>query len=111
MERSLLLFQNSLKSEKSFGTYFRNLNLFRRFIGSEDFDSITRTKSEKLQIFLEDYIMDLKGRDIKTAAAIIAIVKGQFLLLMFCILFCRVFELLDLIYRNYFLGRMRIKKG
>jgi hypothetical protein len=44
------LFQNSLKSEKSFGTYFRNLNLFRRFIGSEDFDSITRTKSEKLQI-------------------------------------------------------------
>jgi len=62
MERSLLLFQNSLKSEKSFGTYFRNLNLFRRFIGSEDFDSITRTKSEKLQIFLEDYIMDLKGR-------------------------------------------------
>ena len=52
--------------------------------------------------------MDHKKRDIKTAAAIIAIVKGQFLLLMFCILFCRVFELLDLIYRNYFLGRMRM---
>jgi len=52
--------------------------------------------------------MDHKKRDIKTAAAIIAIVKGQFLLLMFCILFCRVFELLDLIYKNYFLGRMRI---
>ena len=50
--------------------------------------------------------MDHKKRDIKTAAAIIAIVKGQFLLLMFCILFCRVFELLDLIYRNYFLGRI-----
>lgn len=45
MERSLLLFQNSLKSEKSFGTYLRNLNLFRRFIGSEDFDSITRTNT------------------------------------------------------------------
>ena len=53
--------------------------------------------------------MDHKKRDIKTAAAIIAIVKGQFLLLMFCILFCRVFELLDLIYRNYFLGRIRVE--
>ena len=62
MERSLLLFQNSLKSKKSFETYFKNLNLFRRFIGSDDFDSITRIKSEKIQGFLEDYIMDLKTR-------------------------------------------------
>ena len=62
MERSILLFQNSLKSKKSVETYFKNLNLFRKFVGSEDFDSITRIGKDQLQIFLEDYIMDLKGR-------------------------------------------------
>ena len=62
MERSLLLFQNSLKSEKSFVTYFKNLDFFRKFVGSEDFDSITRISQEKLQVFLEDYVMSLKGR-------------------------------------------------
>jgi integrase/recombinase XerD len=62
MERSLLLFQNSLKSEKSFKTYYKNLDFFRRFVGSEDFDSITRINPEKLQVCLEDYIMDLKNR-------------------------------------------------
>lgn len=62
MERSLLLFQNSLKSEKSFVTYQKNLNFFRKFIGSEDFDSITRIEPEKLQILLEDYIMSLKQK-------------------------------------------------
>ncbi len=62
MERSILLFQNSLKSEKSFETYFKNLNLFRKFIGADDFDSITRIDPIKLQIFLEDYIMNLKGK-------------------------------------------------
>ena len=62
MERNILLFQNSLKSEKSFVTYFKNLNFFRRFIGTKDFDSITRINHQRLQVFLEDYIMDLKGR-------------------------------------------------
>ena len=62
MERTLLLFQNSLKSEKSFVTYFKNLDFFRKFVGSEDFDSITRISQEKLQVFLEDYVMSLKGR-------------------------------------------------
>jgi len=62
MERSLLLFQNSLKSEKSFETYYKNLDLFRRYIVTDDFDSITRTEHDKLQVLLEDYIMNLKGR-------------------------------------------------
>jgi hypothetical protein len=54
MERSLLLFQNSLKSEKSFVTYLTNLNMFRKFVGSEDFEPITRIEYDKPQIFLED---------------------------------------------------------
>jgi integrase/recombinase XerD len=62
MERSLLLFQNSLKSEKSFVTYLKNLNYFRKFINVDSFDSMIRVPQDKLQIFLEDYIMDLKTR-------------------------------------------------
>ncbi len=56
------MFQNSLKSEKSFETYYKNLNLFRRFIRVDDFDSITRVEQSKLQVYLEDYIMSLKGK-------------------------------------------------
>lgn len=56
------MFQNSLKSEKSFVTYLKNLNYFRKFIKADDFDSITRIPRDKLQVFLEDYIMDLKNR-------------------------------------------------
>ena len=62
MERSILLFQNSLKSEKSFVTYYKNLNFFRKFLRVDDFDSITRIDPKNLQVSLEDYVMDLKGR-------------------------------------------------
>lgn len=62
MERSLYLFQNSLKSEKSYKTYYTNLNLFRRFCTANSFDDLTRISPKKLQELLEDYVISLKQR-------------------------------------------------
>lgn len=60
MQRSLLVFQSSLKSEVTVKQYTWYLNKFIDFYKLRDFDSICKIESQKLQIMIEDYIMDLR---------------------------------------------------
>lgn len=58
MERSILLFKNSVKSEHSIKTYVDKLNRFMEFAGVSSYDELTM--KENLQELLEDWIMTLK---------------------------------------------------
>jgi len=62
MQRSLLVFQNTLKSEVTIKQYTWYLNKFIDFYKLRDFDSIVKIEPRKLQEMIEDYIMDLKKR-------------------------------------------------
>lgn len=61
MKRSILLFENSLKSKKSCETHYKNRNLFRKFIGADDLTQEPESNMTN-SIFLEDYIISLKER-------------------------------------------------
>jgi len=57
MERSLLLFENSVKSKITFREYLKRLEKFRKFCNADSFDLLSRMVPAKLQEMLEDYIM------------------------------------------------------
>lgn len=60
MQRSLLIFENSIKSEATKKEYLKSLHRFMNFYHLKDFDGILRIQSSKLQIMVEDYVMHLK---------------------------------------------------
>jgi len=62
MQRSLLLFQNTLKSNVTVIQYTWYLQKFIEFYKLRDHDSLLTIDPQKLQIMIEDYIMDLKKR-------------------------------------------------
>ena len=57
MERSLLLFENSVKSKITFREYLKRLEKFRKFCNAGSFDSLSRIEPANLQEMLEDHIM------------------------------------------------------
>ncbi len=57
MERSLLLFENSVKSKITFREYLKRLEKFRKFCNADSYDSLSRIEPAKLQEMLEDHIM------------------------------------------------------
>jgi len=57
MERSLLLFENSVKSKITFREYLKRLEKFRQFCNADSFDSLSRIEPVNLQEMLEDHIM------------------------------------------------------
>jgi len=57
MERSLLLFENSVKSKITFREYLKRLKKFLEFCNADIFDILSRIEPAKLQEKLEDYIM------------------------------------------------------
>lgn len=61
-QRSHLLFENSIKTEETREKYFYYLKKFKEFYKLRDFDSIIQIPVGKLQIMVEDYVMDLKKR-------------------------------------------------
>lgn len=61
-QRSLLLFENSIKSEATREKYLYYLSKFKDFYKLRDYDSILQIPTEKLQEMVEDYVMDLKKR-------------------------------------------------
>jgi len=61
-QRSILLFENSIKSEETREKYFYYLKKFKEFYKLRGFDSIIQIPVGKLQIMVEDYVMDLKKR-------------------------------------------------
>ena len=60
MQRSILIFENTIKSEASRKTYLYHLNKFLTFFNVKDYDGLASVPQEKLQIMLEDYVMHLK---------------------------------------------------
>lgn len=61
-QRSLLLFENGIKSEATKVEYLKNLNRFKGFFKLKDYDSILGISEKKLQEMVEDYVMDLKNK-------------------------------------------------
>ena len=57
-----MLFENSIKTEETREKYFYYLKKFKEFYKLRDFDSIIQIPVGKLQIMVEDYVMDLKKR-------------------------------------------------
>lgn len=62
MQRSLLLFENSLKTERTRAKYLYYLNQFKTYFKLKDYDSILTIPVPELQIMVEDYVMLLKKR-------------------------------------------------
>lgn len=62
MQRSLLLFENSLKTEPTRKMYLYFLDKFKDFYNLKDYDSIIVLGESRLQIMVEDYVMMLKKR-------------------------------------------------
>jgi len=60
MQRSLLLFEESIKSEKTRKIYRFALNKFIEFYKLKDHDSRIKTDPKMLQTMVEDYVMALK---------------------------------------------------
>ena len=61
-QRSILLFENSIKSEATKVEYLKNLNRFKDFYKLKDYDSILGIENKKLQEMVEDYVMDMKAK-------------------------------------------------
>ena len=62
MQRSLLLFENSLKTEATREKYLYYLGRFKDFYKLKDHDSILTIPIKQLQIMVEDYVMMLKKK-------------------------------------------------
>ncbi len=62
MQRSLLLFENVIKSKETLKRYKYYLDIFLKFYHLKDCDSLVSMNNDKLQIMIEDYVMDLKKR-------------------------------------------------
>ena len=60
MQRSMLIFENTIKSSATRKTYLYHLNKFMSFFDVKDYDGLAVIPQEKLQIMMEDYVMHLK---------------------------------------------------
>ncbi len=58
--RSLLVFEQAIKSDETKKIYLYWLDKFREYSGSKTYDSLLLVDSKELQIKLEDYLFDLK---------------------------------------------------
>ncbi|MCH8914739.1 MAG: hypothetical protein IIA82_02660 [Thaumarchaeota archaeon] len=54
MQRSMLIFENSIKSSATRKTYLGHLNKFMSFCGLKDYDGLAAIPQEKMQIHVED---------------------------------------------------------
>jgi len=59
-QRSLLLFEQALKTEATKKTYKYQLSVFLKFYHIKDFDSLLKIDNSKLQEMLEDYLFHIK---------------------------------------------------
>ena len=60
MQRSLLMFNESIKSEATRINYLGNLNKFLAWSKLKDYDAILKVDDNTLQVMLEDYVFHLK---------------------------------------------------
>ena len=67
MERSLMLFESSVRSKYSLKQYKYNLEKFREFAKVKDYETLASLDSETIQNMLEDYVMMLRERGLTQA--------------------------------------------
>ena len=60
MQRSYLLFENSIHSSETRKVYTWALNRFMKFYKLKDYDSLAFMDNKMLQVMVEDYVMALK---------------------------------------------------
>ena len=58
----MLIFENSLKSDKTRKIYVYQLNKFVTFCNVKDYDGLANMDQSELQIMVEDYVMYLKKK-------------------------------------------------
>ena len=64
----MLLFKNSIKTKRTYETYLYNIEKFREYYKLRDIPSIITVEPKKLEIMIEDYIMEMKNRDLSRSA-------------------------------------------
>lgn len=62
MQRSLLLFQNSIHSKETLRVYQYSLDKFLSHFKLRDYDSLARMDTKMLQQMIEDYVMEKKSQ-------------------------------------------------
>ena len=61
-QRSIIIFNHVISSEDTKKCYLNELKRFKEFYKIRDYDSLTTIEPKKLQIMIEDYIMQRKGK-------------------------------------------------
>jgi len=61
-QRSIAVFENSIKREGTRKTYRHALEKFKEYYKIKDFDSLLTIPDEKIQVMLEDYLFYLKKK-------------------------------------------------
>ncbi len=66
MQRSFLVFSNSIRSKETLRTYTWGLNKFMSFYKLKDYDSLAGMDSKMLQIMIEDFVMKKKSEGLSS---------------------------------------------
>ena len=64
MQRSLLLFKNSIHSEETYRVYKYELDRFINFFKLRDYNSLASMDAKMLQTMIEDYVMEKKSKNL-----------------------------------------------
>jgi len=62
MQRSLLLFKNSIHTEETYRVYKYELDRFITYFKLRDYNSLKSMDAKMLQIMIEDYVMEKKSK-------------------------------------------------
>ena len=61
-QRSIIIFNHAISSEATKKCYLNELKRFKEFYKIKDYDSLTTMEPKELQVKIEDYIMQRKGK-------------------------------------------------
>ena len=61
-QRSIIIFNHVISSEATKKCYLNELKRFKEFYKIKDYDSLTTMEPKELQVKIEDYIMQRKGK-------------------------------------------------
>ena len=61
-QRSIIIFNHALSSESTKIGYLNELKRFKEFYKIRDYDSLTTIEPKKLNIMIEDYIMNRSSK-------------------------------------------------
>ena len=59
MQRCLIAFENTIKSEATRKAYLYQLERFRKWMKVKDYDELLAPSEKQIQISLEDYLMTI----------------------------------------------------